>query len=87
MDLSCLDLKRIREEYLGMTLRELGQLLNCSAAYCMAAEKSPEPPKEYIQKLKVLILERRIQCLESIVKSCEHDRIFLQEIKNADKKS
>lgn len=84
MDLSCLDLRIIREEYLGLTLRELGQILGYSAAYCMAAEKSIEPPKEYIQKLKVLILEKRIQCLESILKSCEHDTRFLRELKNAD---
>lgn len=87
MDLSCLDLKRIREEYLGLTLRELGDLLGVSAAYCLSMERSAEPPEEYLKKFRLLILDKRIQCLESIVKSCEHDRRFLQEIKNADKKS
>lgn len=84
MDLSCLDLRRIREDYLGLTLRELGDLLGFSAAYCLSMERSAEPPEEYLKKFRLLILEKRIQCLESIVKCCEHDTRFLRELKNAD---
>lgn len=86
MDLSCLDLKRIREDYLCLTLRELGDLLGVSAAYCLTMERSAEPTEEYMKKFRLLILDKRIQCLESIVKSCEHDTRFLRELKNADQK-
>ena len=86
MDLSCLDLKRIREDYLCLTLRELGDLLGVSAAYCLTMERSAEPTEEYMKKFRLLILDKRIQCLESIVKSCEHDTRFLRELQNADQK-
>lgn len=84
MDISCLDLKRIREEYLNMTLRELSTAIGCTAPYCFRAENSKNPPEEYIRKIQVLLLERRVQVLENIIKGAEHDTKFLKEFKAAD---
>lgn len=84
MDLSYLDLKRIREEYLQMSLNDLSKTLNYSPAYCCRAESSSNPPADYLRKFQLLLLERRVQILENIIKGAEHDAKFLKEFKAAD---
>ena len=62
-----MDLKRIREEYLHLPLREMAKVCNCSINYVSLCENRKNPPLDYVAKVKTLVLEKRIQIIESIV--------------------
>ena len=65
-----MDLKRIREEYLHLPLREMAKICNCSINY-VSCENRKNPPLDYVAKVKTLVLEKRIQIIESIVANSE----------------
>lgn len=61
------DVKAVRVHVLEMSLKELGDLLGVTPTYIALVEKMPNPPKHVIQKIQVILLEKRIQVLERIV--------------------
>lgn len=71
MDFEEMDLKRIREEYLHLPLREMAKICNCSINYVSLCENRKNPPLDYVAKVKTLVLEKRIQIIESIVANSE----------------
>ena len=68
-DIEEFDIRSVRIHILEMSLKELGDLLGVTPTYVALVEKMPNPPKHIIQKLQLIILERRIQILERIVSS------------------
>lgn len=68
-DMEEFDIRSVRVHVLEMSLKELGDLLGVTTTYIALIEKMPNPPKHIIQKLQLILLERRIQVLERIVSS------------------